>query len=122
MLMLALFSTMLVSCNCGPAGQLALAAARASNVPRSIRAAFRNSEIGVARGFGKRSQTLSSKLNRKLQNFIAFPFLNLDNADEDNNEDERMLRRGRRSRFKLNDRELRISRGFGKRSVPSKLK
>ncbi|XP_035793846.1 allatotropins-like [Anopheles albimanus] len=39
----------------GPARQLAsLAAARASKIPRSIRAPFRNSEMMTARGFGKR--------------------------------------------------------------------
>uniref|UniRef100_A0AAG5DKX6 Allatotropin n=1 Tax=Anopheles atroparvus TaxID=41427 RepID=A0AAG5DKX6_ANOAO len=39
----------------GPARQLAnLAAVRASKIPRSIRAPFRNSEMMTARGFGKR--------------------------------------------------------------------
>ncbi|XP_063695741.1 allatotropins-like [Culicoides brevitarsis] len=56
---LSVVSTILLQTTCyaGPAGQIALAAARASKVPRSIRASFRNPEIGVARGFGKRSQT-----------------------------------------------------------------
>ncbi|XP_049544682.1 allatotropins-like [Anopheles darlingi] len=41
----------------GPARQLAsLAAARASKIPRSIRAPFRNSEMMTARGFGKRGR------------------------------------------------------------------
>lgn len=38
----------------GPARQLASLAARASKIPRSIRAPFRNSEMMTARGFGKR--------------------------------------------------------------------
>ncbi|XP_058460852.1 allatotropins-like [Malaya genurostris] len=40
--------------NAGPARQLASLAARASKIPRSIRAPFRNSEMMTARGFGKR--------------------------------------------------------------------
>lgn len=38
----------------GPARQLASLAQRASKIPRSIRAPFRNSEMMTARGFGKR--------------------------------------------------------------------
>uniref|UniRef100_A0A336MB52 CSON014569 protein n=1 Tax=Culicoides sonorensis TaxID=179676 RepID=A0A336MB52_CULSO len=63
LLTLGLISTVLVNmCDGGPAGQIALAAARASKIPRSIRASFRNPELGVARGFGKRSQQTSNDL------------------------------------------------------------
>lgn len=116
---LGLLSTILLhTCHAGPAGQIALAAARASKVPRSIRASFRNPEIGVARGFGKRSQQTTSKSlsSRDLVSYFVFPFLPVSTND---NNHERTLRRGRRTRFKLNDHELRISRGFGKRSVDS---
>lgn len=99
---------MLLSCHAGPASQIALAAARASKIPRSIRASFRNPEIGVARGFGKRAGFKESK------------FFNSHNFPTRFN-DER-IRKGRSSgiRFKLNGGELRISRGFGKRSATSK--
>lgn len=130
---LGLLSTILLhTCDAGPAGQIALAAARASKVPRSIRASFRNPEIGVARGFGKRSQqqqttskSSSSSGDLGMSYFATFPFLPVFATLNDNYSHERTLRRGRRSRFKINDHELRISRGFGKRSVddsvPSKL-
>lgn len=78
---LGLLSTILLhTCHAGPAGQIALAAARASKVPRSIRASFRNPELGVARGFGKRSQqqtAATSKLlsSRDLVSYFAFPLL-----------------------------------------------
>lgn len=119
LLTLSVLSTILLhTCYAGPAGQLALAVRSASKVPRSIRASFRNPEIGVARGFGKRSQQTSSKSlsSRDLVNFFAFPFLSVSTHDKNH---ERTLRRGRRTRFKLNDHELRISRGFGKRSIDS---
>jgi len=46
----------------GPASRtLALAAARASKIPRSIRAPFRNTEMMTARGFGKRGQVIKYK-------------------------------------------------------------
>ena len=80
-LFIVIFSTVLLCChtsNAGPARQLALAgititystflwqkdiqlfiwlnfsAARASKIPRTIRAPFRNTEMMTARGFGKR--------------------------------------------------------------------
>lgn len=123
LLTLSVLSTIVLhTCYAGPAGQLALAAARASKVPRSIRASFRNPEIGVARGFGKRSQQTTSKWlsSRDLVSYFVFPFLStpVSTNNHDKNH-ERTLRRGRRTRFKLNDHELRISRGFGKRSVES---
>uniref|UniRef100_A0A336MGM5 CSON014569 protein n=1 Tax=Culicoides sonorensis TaxID=179676 RepID=A0A336MGM5_CULSO len=116
LLTLGLISTVLVNmCDGGPAGQIALAAARASKIPRSIRASFRNPELGVARGFGKRSQQTSSKsiTSMNLLNYCFFPFLTVSTNE---NKFERTLRR---ARFKLNDHEPRISRGFGKRSVSS---
>lgn len=45
----------------GPARSFAMAAARASKIPRSIRAPFRNNEMMTARGFGKRSQVSKFK-------------------------------------------------------------
>lgn len=45
----------------GPARSFALVAARASKIPRSIRAPFRNNEMMTARGFGKRSQLAKFK-------------------------------------------------------------
>lgn len=111
-LLLTVFSTMLLSCHAGPASQIALAAARASKIPRSIRASFRNPEIGVARGFGKRGSGgfLGGAGGLKDSKFLSGRF-----------NDER-IRKGRSSgiRFKLNGGELRISRGFGKRSITSK--
>ncbi|XP_058067117.1 allatotropins-like [Anopheles bellator] len=50
-------ATVLLCCQpseAGPARQLASLAARASKIPRSIRAPFRNQEMMTARGFGKR--------------------------------------------------------------------
>lgn len=61
----------------GPARSFAMAAARASKIPRSIRAPFRNSETMVARGFGKRSQMSNlkeSKYMLKLKFFIEQNF------------------------------------------------
>lgn len=117
-LLLAVFSTMLLSCHAGPAGQIALAAARASKIPRSIRASFRNPEIGVARGFGKRAS--SSSFVGGATNFKESKFFNSHNLGSRIN-DER-IRKGRSSgiRFKLSNGELRIGRGFGKRSATSK--
>lgn len=118
--LLSIFSLMLVSCHAGPASQIALAAARASKIPRSIRASFRNSEIGVARGFGKRASAaslLSGGVGFKESKFIT------SSRSVSRLNDER-IRKSRSSgsglRFKLNGGELRISRGFGKRSVASK--
>uniref|UniRef100_A0A182K600 Allatotropin n=1 Tax=Anopheles christyi TaxID=43041 RepID=A0A182K600_9DIPT len=56
LLLVALSTVMLCfqSSEAGPARQLASLAARASKIPRSIRAPFRNSEMMTARGFGKR--------------------------------------------------------------------
>lgn len=45
----------------GPARSLAMAAVRASKIPRSIRAPFRNTEMMTARGFGKRNQITKFK-------------------------------------------------------------
>lgn len=58
LLLVAVSTTILSSAltYAGPARSFAMAAARASKIPRSIRAPFRNSETMVARGFGKRSQ------------------------------------------------------------------
>lgn len=56
-LFLVVLCSVLLCChtsNAGPARQLASLAARASKIPRSIRAPFRNSEMMTARGFGKR--------------------------------------------------------------------
>ncbi|EAT38595.1 AAEL009541-PA [Aedes aegypti] len=56
-LFLVILCSVLLCChtsNAGPARQLASLAARASKIPRSIRAPFRNSEMMTARGFGKR--------------------------------------------------------------------
>lgn len=117
-LLLAIFSTLLLTCYAGPAGQIALAAARASKIPRAIRASFRNPEIGVARGFGKRAS--NSKLPPTSTRMRHFLFGLFDNANNDSTE---RIRRGRMAgvKFKMSDRELRIGRGFGKRSVnPSK--
>lgn len=50
--------TLAVILNCaesGPVRSIALVAQRASKIPRSIRAPFRNTEMMTARGFGKRS-------------------------------------------------------------------
>ncbi|XP_039436163.1 allatotropins-like [Culex pipiens pallens] len=46
----------------GPARQLASLAARASKIPRSIRAPFRNSEMMTARGFGKRRAPIGANV------------------------------------------------------------
>ncbi|XP_050080950.1 allatotropins-like [Anopheles maculipalpis] len=57
LLLLVALSTVMLCCQtseAGPARQLASLAARASKIPRSIRAPFRNSEMMTARGFGKR--------------------------------------------------------------------
>uniref|UniRef100_A0A182P1I3 Allatotropin n=1 Tax=Anopheles epiroticus TaxID=199890 RepID=A0A182P1I3_9DIPT len=57
LLLLVALSTVMLCCHtseAGPARQLASLAARASKIPRSIRAPFRNSEMMTARGFGKR--------------------------------------------------------------------
>lgn len=115
-LLLAIFlvAGLLVSCQAGPAGQIALAAARASKIPRSIRASFRNPEIGVARGFGKRSDAVGG--GYKESKFYTSHLVPRRRyvADE-------RIRKGRSSgiRFKLTGGELRISRGFGKRSTGS---
>lgn len=56
-LFVAMLCSVLLCCHtssAGPARQLASLAARASKIPRSIRAPFRNSEMMTARGFGKR--------------------------------------------------------------------
>lgn len=115
-----IFSALLLaSCYAGPAGQMALAAARASKIPRAIRASFRNPEIGVARGFGKRASPLrESKFSSPTSAARSKRFLFgiFDDADAV----EERIRRGRTGvKFKLSDRELRISRGFGKRSIHS---
>lgn len=58
--LLAISTTILCHyAHAGPARSLALAAARAST--RSIRAPFRQSEISIARGYGKRSQASKIK-------------------------------------------------------------
>lgn len=57
LLFVVVLSCVLLCChtsNAGPARQLASLAVRASKIPRSIRAPFRNSEMMTARGFGKR--------------------------------------------------------------------
>uniref|UniRef100_A0A182WD61 Allatotropin n=1 Tax=Anopheles minimus TaxID=112268 RepID=A0A182WD61_9DIPT len=57
LLLFVALSTVMLCCQtseAGPARQLASLAARASKIPRSIRAPFRNSEMMTARGFGKR--------------------------------------------------------------------
>lgn len=57
LLLFVALSTVMICCQtseAGPARQLASLAARASKIPRSIRAPFRNSEMMTARGFGKR--------------------------------------------------------------------
>uniref|UniRef100_A0A1S4H8H7 Uncharacterized protein n=1 Tax=Anopheles gambiae TaxID=7165 RepID=A0A1S4H8H7_ANOGA len=57
LLLFVILSTVMLCCHtseAGPARQLASLAARASKIPRSIRAPFRNSEMMTARGFGKR--------------------------------------------------------------------
>ncbi|XP_058830368.1 allatotropins-like [Topomyia yanbarensis] len=57
LLFAVVISCILLCChtsNAGPARQLANLAVRASKIPRSIRAPFRNSEMMTARGFGKR--------------------------------------------------------------------
>lgn len=112
---------MMLSCYAGPAGQIALAAARASKIPRAIRASFRNPEIGVARGFGKRTPSQMYKesklfsnnnVHARMKNFLFGIF--------DNDLTNERIRRGNFGvKFKINDRELRISRGFGKRSITS---
>lgn len=62
----------------GPVRSLALAAARAAKIPRSIRAPFRNTEMMTARGFGKRSQTSkfkdAGKMNSELCCMLWFLF------------------------------------------------
>ncbi|KAG4065289.1 hypothetical protein HA402_012731 [Bradysia odoriphaga] len=60
--LLAVSTTILCQCTyAGPVRSLALAAARAAKIPRSIRTPFRNTEMMTARGFGKRSQTSKFK-------------------------------------------------------------
>ncbi|XP_052902143.1 allatotropins-like [Anopheles moucheti] len=57
LLLFVALTTVMFCCHtseAGPARQLASLAARASKIPRSIRAPFRNSEMMTARGFGKR--------------------------------------------------------------------
>uniref|UniRef100_A0A182SPZ8 Allatotropin n=1 Tax=Anopheles maculatus TaxID=74869 RepID=A0A182SPZ8_9DIPT len=57
LLLFVALATVMLCCQtseAGPARQLASLAARASKIPRSIRAPFRNSEMMTARGFGKR--------------------------------------------------------------------
>lgn len=65
--LLAVSTTILCQCTyAGPVRSLALAAARAAKIPRSIRAPFRNTEMMTARGFGKRSQTSKFKEGGKM--------------------------------------------------------
>ncbi|XP_055590546.1 uncharacterized protein LOC129742642 [Uranotaenia lowii] len=57
LLFVVVLSSILLCCHtssAGPARQLASLAVRASKIPRSIRAPFRNTEMMTARGFGKR--------------------------------------------------------------------
>lgn len=66
----------------GPARSFAMVASRASKIPRSIRAPFRNNEISISRGFGKRSQMgkfkdSECKLLIKSKNYIKLIKWNL---------------------------------------------
>ncbi|XP_055628585.1 allatotropins-like [Toxorhynchites rutilus septentrionalis] len=63
LLFVVVLSSILLCCHtssAGPARQLASLASRASKIPRSIRAPFRNSEMMTARGFGKRRVPIGS--------------------------------------------------------------
>jgi hypothetical protein len=106
----------------GPARSIALAASRAIKIPRSIRAPFRNSEMMTARGFGKRALYPStgydsgsykeSKFDGNKEYFNYSPL----NALMDMNTPHTLDTRETRLKFHLDDGNLRIGRGFGKRS------
>jgi hypothetical protein len=106
----------------GPARSIALAASRAIKIPRSIRAPFRNSEMMTARGFGKRALYPStggydtnnykeSKFDGNKEYYNYGPFTAMDM-----NIPHTLDTRETRLKFHLDDGNLRIGRGFGKRS------
>lgn len=123
-LFFALISSILLShhiSSAGPARSIALAASRAIKIPRSIRAPFRNSEMMTARGFGKRALYPSlydntnykeSKFDGNKEYFSYSPYNGLDMHTPIHTLDTREAR----LKFHLDDGNLRIGRGFGKRS------
>ncbi|KAG5673599.1 hypothetical protein PVAND_003631 [Polypedilum vanderplanki] len=105
--------------------------------PRAIRTPFRNTEIMTARGFGKRNgeneqddngidNTDYGMLDDKVQRSIFFPYfqeiLKLPRMPERESSISAPIRNHRLQlrdgplKFRLNDGNLRIGRGFGKRS------
>jgi hypothetical protein len=106
----------------GPARSIALAASRAIKIPRSIRAPFRNSEMMTARGFGKRAlypstydtNNKDSKFDGKYEYFNNYSPYNM--IAMDNTPIHTLDTREARLKFHLDDGNLRIGRGFGKRN------
>lgn len=130
---LIVLSTTVLCCHTSDAGSprqlVSLTAGRSpSKIPRSIRAPFRNTEMMTARGFGKRGNGIQYPMGLNVKDSKLFSF--------DNNNNKKFLlsempnfmwtsmpktkvhtMRTRDLKFRLDDGNLRIGRGFGKRTI-----